>query len=596
MALIKKFFYYCCNTKIINFFLVAGLLVIFNLVVFDLETLLLDDQVNYITGLNQNWPWDVPLYKPFNLNSLFRHSFAELTVISPKISRVVMLLFVILPTSLCFYYLYRKLFKLPEMVAITASVLPTILPGQWQIPAFITNVPYGLLFAIVSFIYGLHYLRSCKKNKELFFLGISVFCFLITNHLMDDAIFLIAPFTLGILGYTKFNRKHFLLISSFLAITLAKLSWTLLNPRPANQAASLSGEKILSRFFSFFEFTSPIDFFFNGVGIESQTLSVSTIIGVVIVGFIVGLAKTDIRVCENNFELNHLPVRWQNIYLYTKFCAWSVFCSLPFIFLSPFFSSRYFYIASFGLNLLFIMSLYIILVAITKNNKLIISLSLLIVVVASGGNRHVELQKIFNIYNKSHNLLSKNLKKFIFPKNAQIVILGRTAQGTGGFWKWSSGYLKYTTGRDDITGILPYEYDYYNPFNSEERSHKYKMKGLDITKPIFIFRIDRKKGKLDQEEYALKWDTTTVIGADFRLISVDEYTQKKDDNSRAANWIIYKFDKTKGSAEKFREGKGIIDYFEVQNELQEQGIRKEDIVWGGIPSEDSKKRLEIGKY
>ena len=123
---------------------------------------------------------------------------------------------------------------------------------------------------------------------------------------------------------------------------------------------------------------------------------------------------------------------------------------IPFFLISPYYSNRYAHLSSFGVNLLVILSLYSIINAVFNRFKKQIYFVLFVsIILVSGLSNHIELQKKNKVFNVSHTRISENLIKYNFPKNSQIVIIGGSSAPTGGYWEWSSGYLKFTTKRPD---------------------------------------------------------------------------------------------------------------------------------------------------
>ena len=80
------------------------------------------------------------------------------------------------------------------------------------------------------------------------------------------------------------------------------------------------------------------------------------------------------------------------------------------------------------------------------------------------------------------------------------------------------------------------------------------MKGLDLSKPLFLFRINYKQ--YTQITYCVQW--------------------KKGE--KEGEWNIYKIDPYDGVATLFKKGKGKSEY---RNTLVSSGIDSKEVYWGG---------------
>ena len=114
----------------------------------------------------------------------------------------------------------------------------------------------------------------------------------------------------------------------------------------------------------------------------------------------------------------------------------------------------------------------------------------------------------------------------------------------------------------DMTGIMPYEYHFYNPFNGEAgRSWgATRMTGLDLSHPIFVFRYNGKESRLDQLEYGLQWIS----------------------KAREETWSLYEFDKRTGQASLRCQGHSLEDYRTALYDLQAKGVTNSDVAWGDL--------------
>ncbi len=164
--------------------------------------------------------------------------------------------------------------------------------------------------------------------------------------------------------------------------------------------------------------------------------------------------------------------------------------------------------------------------------------------------------------NAIYHLVAKRLKSQNFPANSQIAIIGTHGLGYG-LWPRTDGIVKSMTGRIDLTGIMPIEYHFYNPFNGHlgrDWNLDLRMTGLLHTDPIFIFRYQLTENwerLLVPVSYGLQW-----------------YKDEK--------WALHHFDKENGSHHIIARGVGREQYqLEVEKLIRENGITLADIAWGG---------------
>lgn len=153
-----------------------------------------------------------------------------------------------------------------------------------------------------------------------------------------------------------------------------------------------------------------------------------------------------------------------------------------------------------------------------------------------------------------------------FPKNSQIAILGTVYLRTGGHFQWSTGYIKYVTGRLDVDGILPNELRYYDAFEPNEGWSR-KMIGLSIDRPLFIYRMNYREGTFEQQKYALRWAESGSVSSYWELLELDQDT---------------------GFISVVASGHGLVEY---DRSLIEFELDQEDVVWGGKPSDKDMERL-----
>ena len=213
------------------YILIALAVILFNLVgIFGSDILLHDDPGWYASVLAGKFPTFLMKYSALLAQ---REWLAwNIMAVSPQLARGIYVLFLMVPISWCFYYLLHSKFGFSRGAAVTAAVLPNILPYQWQIPAGI-NMSYtlwGLLFALFTLILGFHYLENTTPRNWLR-LGGTVLCYFIATQMTEQGVFLFPPLFLAYFGYSRWSKKHLWLISLLFGIAATKLIHIIISPR-----------------------------------------------------------------------------------------------------------------------------------------------------------------------------------------------------------------------------------------------------------------------------------------------------------------------------------------------------------------------------
>jgi len=547
----------------------AGILlvvVIFNLIVVTgLDVLLHDSPRNYKYAIEGKFPWS--LVKHFVLYPFMDWAAWKMTVVSPSLTRAIFILFFLVPISCCFYYLYRFKLGFPRAAAFAAAVLPHILPHQWQIPAGIgmSRTVFPLLTAAAALLLGIQYLeKNTPKNWAR--LAGSAFLYIVCCQLMEQALFLFPPMALLFLGYTKWNKKHIRLLALFSLIAAARYIQIIMFTRKARVMAPL--EEILRRVGLYFKYSLPLPDIGPVVPAVLYT-------GIFLAGFFLLLRHPETGP-QKSIHFSHMKRNMYAVYLYGFAALWAGVTVLPFITMGAvIFPPRYSYISAFGINAIFVLSIYVILNRgfLKKANVHYIALAALIVF--SGVYRYVNLKTIYDAKNNVQALIVDTLKKIQLPPNSQVVISGMPEMAHGHIR--ATGYMMYALKRNDVIGrfrtVAPGdENNFINHFDPKDLAleNAGQFRGIYFDKPAFFFVLDKGRTKLKQFEYVLHWKGKTKI----------------------APWTILRADKRTGSLSPFKTGEGMDGYLSTLTELKKQGIPREDILWGGVPSTEESKRLE----
>lgn len=554
------------KSKLLAFAGIALIVVIFNLiVVFNLNVLLHDDPKHYKMVIEGTIPWGMMKY--FVLWPFTEWAAWNLFTYSAPLARAIYILFLMVPLSCCFYYLYRYKFGFSPVPAFAAAVLPNILPHQWQIPAGInmSRTLYPLLVAVAALILGMKYLEKNTPRNWLRLAG-SAFLYIICCQMMEQALFLFPPIALIFIGYTKWNKKHFRLLSIFTLIAIARYIQMLVFSRKVRTLIPL--DEILERLGLYFKYSLP------SPDIAPLLLGIFYI-GVILAGFILYLKKTTAGPSISE-HVGHMKRNIYILYLFGIFCIWAVVTVFPFVTMSGvIFPPRYPYISAFGMNALFVFSLYALINrGILKKYK-IHHVILVAIILFSGIYRYVNLKTIYDAQNDLQDVIIRTVGKIDLPPNSQIVISKMPEMAHGK--ERATGYMMRALKRNDVIGRfrtnVPGErHNFVNHFNPSELATGRigQFSGIYFNKPAFFFVLLDDRYELKQFEYVLHW-----MG-----------------NTKLAPWHILHADKSTGKMTPVQSGKGMTEYLAAVNELEKKGIPREDILYGGIPTKEETKRLE----
>jgi hypothetical protein len=545
---------------------IAFIVVIFNLIaIFGLNVLLHDDPLHYKSVIEGKFPWG--MMKFFVLWPFSEWIGWNIMRYSPNLARGLYVLLFMVPLSWCFYYLYHNKFGLPRIFAFTAAIIPNILPHQWEIPAGInmSRTLYPLLVAMIALILGLHYLEKSTPKNWVRLVGSSL-CYLISSQMMEQALFLFPPIALAFLGYTKLKRKHIWLIFSFFIIAVARYTQMIIFTRKVRILAPI--EEILRRTGLYFKYSLP------SPDIEPLYLTIFFLC-IFLIGFILYLRHPSVSPTMSQ-NLSHMKKSTFTLYLYGFFILWAASTILPFITMAGvIFPPRYPYISAFGINAIFIFSIFVIFnVRFPRKYKLHYYI-FAGVIIFSGGYRYLNLNEIFTDKNKIQSIIIRDIEKLSPPKNSQFVICGLPKMAHGR--RRVTGYLMHALKRNDVSGIFqtvdPIEkcnfYDHFNPWSITFKRIG-RFNGIYSNKPVFFFVLLQKENKLKQFEYVLRWRGRT----------------------KNAPWVIINADKKTGKISSYRWGEGMDAYLSTIKELEKQGIPQSEILWGGPPTQKELERLE----
>jgi len=455
---------------------------------------------------------------------------------SATLARIAVTLIGMIPVSILFYVIYRKILKLSTVPSFVAATLPNIIPGQALIPIFINGSyqVYALIPSLLFFIFSYRYVKLSHKNIGIFF---PLTLFTASLFSTEISIFIAMPvfIFLGINLRADRRPKYLLLLSSCVIAALARfLVYSLQPDKGVAYRISPSGDflrrsiKCLNSFSLIKTYVPHYDVL--GWAILLVILSIL-------------LTKLTLKIFLRRYSSpGKSKINWNNAMFFAA--VWMLFGAIPFIFLSSHpFISRYGYISAFGFFLLVVATPLS--VARRKSLRIIIESTLIMALLMAGMFKNAHSRQSFGRVERIGNSIIEELDDLSFPPNSQIGIMGKHLGSklmTQSTLDWSTGFLNYHLKRTDLSGIIGDERSFYDPFGSVSSrnwsSRNKWMCGLKKDRPTFVFKYDARAKVLKRCQYILSWQN-------------DE------------SWVIFKIDPLGANLSRYASGKGKAEYRRV---------------------------------
>jgi hypothetical protein len=510
-----------------------------------LDVLLLDDQSRFCNALKDQFfnpfffkfGWAPSILKALNL---------KLMIYGMEIARGFYVVVFAIPLSFTLYYFNRKSLALGFTPSFISAILINILPFQYHIPKFIDGsypLP-AMLFLFFSLVFAVSYLNFEQSGQLI----LAAFFWYLASQLCGELGIIIFPALLFLFVFWDSPRKvKIVLVITYVLMLLPRVYQVVFYPRGgAGKAVVLSFDTMLYRFKKVVAWGSIIK-------IEGDTAIIYAaiaVIAIIAIGFL--FFKQEIK-----------PVKRNNVVLiYGFYLLFGFLAMSPFVFVSKFFSTRYFFISYLALWVLITVSAYQIFKRFFKRESLIFGI-LFMVLLFVGFQRHVNQIKDNGAYNRRNKPICSAIKNIdtILPEG-QVIVVDKN-NGSGQYFVWSTGYIRYCIRRSDVVGLIGNEYHFYDAFDVNHRGYAYKMEGFDIKKPLYIIRFRR--GKVVQPKLFLRW---------------------LDRKSRESKWILYKRNSSTAMLSEIYSGTGLVAYKE---KIIEMGLDFDDILWGNINTESWRK-------
>jgi hypothetical protein len=552
---------------------IAGIIFIFNAIsIWGFDGLMTDDQ-GYYFRLYDKTIDDLHFSRNI-IHALFTLGIIKLaTISSVYFARLVILLLLSIPCAFLVYHFARHEYHLRKHSAIAVAVLPFILPNEVQVPTYIVGsymLP-GLLAALISIWFILKYSKIDQFSVAFFVLS-AVFYYLATEC-TELLATMVPAFLFLVFACRKLTWKQVMLGAALLFISVRKSYLVISHPYGNINSIEnkLSINDIIYRVVHFPDYINPL--FIPGKMLVINTIVIILIIFAAAVVFRNRKWPTGI--------LDSFPGgdNFRNKYFYLLYyfgfpLVWIAFSALPFLFFSESFTSRYFALASVGSSFLLVISLGI-LTGLFTTRKMPFVLVSVILIGFAGISRQVSFNRFFQPHREQFRELGLTLGACNMPGNSQIIVTTSTAKMLklgNGVTNNSNGVFQYILERRDVKGQVMKETSFYDPFHIYNQPYVYRNVDVDTLTNTFLFRCFNPDPYNNRRlYYALRW---------------------VDEKSRDSQWYIYQYDE-QGARTNLVSGNGYDDYLSVVDSLSLTGIKREDIMFGGIPNQSDSLRLDL---
>ncbi len=541
--MLQRIINYQKNHELLSAFIIIFVCVLaFNYeAIFGLKTLRLDDFARYFDAIN-GYIYRPDAYSTFG--AVFKALNKWLMLIDIHFARLFYTLVFVIPLSLIIFYFNRLYFRVEFLPALTAAIIINILPFQIDIPKFLDgSYPVrGLIFMFLTLVYILEYL----KTKRLLYLPLILIFWVLTNMSYTEmGIFLLIPILILIYFYEGSLKTKLHAMVLILSVGFYELYKTLfVKSRAAAEVTSHSSAVITDRFAKFIEWSSIIPRSIRSLDLGIWHLIITLSMFILICAGCVLLYK------KGNYKFK---VKAKSFYLF--YTSILIFGAIPFLFISPFFEIRYFFLSYMALYVLVVYSIYAIFLKLFAN-KLFIIVIMALLIIFTGTHRHFNQIQVNERQNNRYYEICGEINNLDEIKpNAQLVITNYNV-GTGEHFMWSSGYIAHCLERAGIIGIIGNEYFFYDPFQYSDRAYHKKMGGLDLERPIYSIHYEN--GQPVNRKYFLRWLTP--------------------DNNES-EWLLYKRDEHTHILKEYAIGVGIDNYI---HSLEGLNLSSDVVLWGSI--------------
>lgn len=357
-------------------------------------------------------------------------------------------------SSVSLYSIYKTIFGINSKVALTAALIPHILPSLIGIPMGLNTsyAMWGLLPVLMSIQLMYHALiRRGLPSYCFWLLGVSAYA--IGLNLAISATFLI-PSVLLFLGIFFFGRnksKTIVFVTPFLILGIWHIyKHIIYSPKILTH---MPLEEVFDRSIQFLEMGSFLPF--------NSPFSIYVTLALILVGLtglIAGSSQLFVKpphFCFSETRFQIMLVAWPLV--------WIVCNSVAYVAASPTFRvNDYAYISNFGIVLLQVCGIAYLWHEIFKRlGWQERSFQITLILIFAGVLVFTGIQKLEYFdstlkqsgYVETSSILRRHLQSLAIPTDSQIVVLDAPVPHPGGYLA-NTGYMRYLLGRNDVSAVI----------------------------------------------------------------------------------------------------------------------------------------------
>ena len=391
-------------------------------------------------------------------------------------------------SSVSLYFIYKTIFGVNSKVALTAALIPNILPSLIGIPMGLNTsyAMWGLLPILISIQLTYHALiRSGPPSYFFWLLGVSAYAiglnlavsatFLIPNVLLFIAIFFLA---------SQNKSKPIIYVIPFLILGIWHIYKHILFSHKIPTQVPL--DEVFDRSIQFLEMGSFLPF--------NSHVSIYITLFLILIG-LTGLVEGSSQLIAQPAHFGFSKAKYRMM-LVAWTLVWTVSNSVAYVAASPTFRVHdYSYVCNFGIVLLQVCGIayswHVISNRLGWPEK---TFKITLILVFAGVIAFTGIQKLEYFdstlkesgFIETSSILRRHLQSQAIPTHSQIVVLDAPAPHPGG-WLANTGYMQYLLGRHDVSAVIGPDI-FPNDIFEKTTDLLSPMHNFKPYKPIIIFK------------------------------------------------------------------------------------------------------------
>jgi hypothetical protein len=490
-----------------------------------------------------------------HLDAFYAYGMTELGLFATRVFYVVAMGL----CSILLYFIYSRFLGIRAIPSLVAATLPNILSGVSEVPAGLNSsyAIWGLLPVLASMVL----FASSANNRDIssyFYFGLSYLFFLIAMNFGVATLFLVP----NILIFTFFflykrPRLATLYIALVLAYSIYHYYWLTSGFSHGGTSTLQDTTIMLSRTTQLLEI-SRISLF--GTSYYSTVVLIIIAIAALMIR---PIAKTIFVASRVSFSLQHIAVLgW--------ILTWLAATSIAYAELVHQFSARrHSYVFNYGSILAQVVGLFIVIYSVSLLKKFsvrtlnsVAALLGTLIITHSAWQRYHTGNERYTKYELESKVVREALQKNALPRETQVVILDAFPPHSGSI-EANTGYVRYLTGRRDLTSLIGSDDKYPHDLFAEGGGAWGFMRGLTSYRPLVIYRMI--KGKLVAVEYLLR------------------VTAGHKGSTRGFSWELYDVNQTGMRPELLASGETLEQYYEIIRNLEAESGAPVDVAFSPGP-------------